>query len=277
VKTLYDLDLLGRDILFSHASSATPDDMRMIQEKNVSISCTPSTEIQMGLGAPLAFEGGLTGSTSLGCDSHSVVRGSMIEQMRVALLDGRWDRTQGYLNRGAYPRQEKPSVEDAFNLATVAGAKAIGKSEELGRLRVGYKADVLVWGGQSPSMVCAAKHNPLTAVVAHAGTSDIEYVIVGGVVRKREGNLVRLQVERLQKGTDDELSEKMEYVHDSVQESDTLGPALGRKLEWLDVARELEKSREGIEFRIKEAGIDTDRARDEVAALFGFNTSIVED
>ena len=159
------------------------------------------------------------------------------------------------LQDGHFPKYIEPTTLQVFNLATVKGAQAIGMGERVGRLEIGRQADVLVFGTQSPGMACAAEHDPLTAVVRHAETSDIEMVIVGGRVLKREGELVDVDV-----GESDLRGwEGWERVREIVGNT--------RKLGWKQVRQELKRSREEIQKRID--GVSIELAKEKVLEMWG--------
>ena len=110
--------------------------------------------------------------------------------MRLALQSHRGTVNEKLLSEGKNPaRIANATVEKAFNLGTILGAKAVGMEQEIGSLEVGKKADVLVWDMLSPGMVCAVEHDPVAAIVMHSCPRDIEMVIVDGEVRKEKGGL----------------------------------------------------------------------------------------
>ena len=79
------------------------------------------------------------------------------------------------------------SVVDAFLLATRQGGRALHR-DDIGVLKVGAKADIVCFNGESPNML--GWTNAVAAVVLHANIGDIEHVMVGGQFRKRNGALV---------------------------------------------------------------------------------------
>jgi cytosine/adenosine deaminase-related metal-dependent hydrolase len=81
-----------------------------------------------------------------------------------------------------------------LNLGTIARARAIGMEALIGSLEEGKLADVLVYDMLSPGMVGAAQVDAGAAVVMHSCARDVDMVIVDGIVRKEEGNLVVMTV-----------------------------------------------------------------------------------
>jgi hypothetical protein len=90
---------------------------------------------------------------------------------------------------------ESLGVEAAFNLATIKGADALRMSDEIGRIKEGFKADLVIFDALSPGMVGAAQHDPVAAVMLHSSPADIDTVIVDGIVRKRDGKLLPVSVD----------------------------------------------------------------------------------
>jgi cytosine/adenosine deaminase-related metal-dependent hydrolase len=280
-QTLADLGLLGPDVLISHATGATPHDTHLLRKARVWISSTPACEPQLGLGWPAgqsddagdADDDGCR-RVSLGCDSHSVARGAMLDAARLWLAVARGRRNQEAIERGRFPAAIQPRASEAFNMATVQGARAVGMAGELGRLKVGFKADVVVIGADSPGMVCARGADAVGAVVGHAGTRDIEAVIVDGVVRKEGGRLVACEVGGVEPSC---RSESLDS--DSLAEG--LGLAaieakVGRKaLSWPEVAEALELSRLEIKARMAAVGFDAGKARREFMAIFGMKEEVL--
>lgn len=79
------------------------------------------------------------------------------------------------------------SVTDAFLLATRQGGQALHRND-IGVIRVGAKADIVCFDGESPNMV--GWTNAVAAVLLHSNIGDIKHVLVDGQFRKRDGHLL---------------------------------------------------------------------------------------
>ena len=103
--------------------------------------------------------------------------------------------------------------------------------DDIGVLKVGAKADIVVYSGDSPNM--AGWTDPIAAIVLHANVSDIESVFVGGEERKKDGRLF------LKKGEWADFRDKFAEVARRIQGNNTERPARGEKFwgvgEWGDV------------------------------------------
>ena len=188
--------LLTPSVLFSHANNATTDDAALVKAKGAHVSSTPSTELQMGLGNPVCFDATLDWQShaSLGVDCHNNNAASMPTEMRVALAQSRGVYNESFISKGKIPEKINKTVQDAYNLGTVNGARAIGMGDSLGSLAEGKLADIVIFEGLSPSMVCGAQQDPVAAIVLNSSPADIAMTIVDGVVRKDNHKLCDVQL-----------------------------------------------------------------------------------
>ncbi|KAK1522392.1 amidohydrolase [Colletotrichum costaricense] len=242
LQILNNHNLLGSDILISHANFPKDGDAELVKKHNACISATPNTELQMGW-PPVALHPEFEANSSLGVDCHSCGSSFMPNQMRLGLQYARLERQENLRRQGKWSRHVGPSAEQAFNLATIGGAKAIGMEGEVGQIRVGAKADLVVFSTDSPAMLPAAEEDPIAAVILHSSERDVETVIVGGVIRKENGKLLPVSFTGQVEGSSD------------------LG-LHGKSITWKDVAVNLIQSRsrlnkkaEGIDMTVVEETI----------------------
>lgn len=267
-----DKGLLDERMLFSHATNLTSQDLELIEKRNVHIATTPSSELQMAHGTPVAFRDdlGVQHRCGLGVDCHSNNSGSIVQEMRVLLQSARgmsnavWSFScqaslvyrliylQRFTDQEKFPRKMYKTVLEAFNLGTIQGARAIRMEDQIGSIAVGKAADLTIFKSTSPAMVCGAQHDPVAAIVLHSSPADIDMVIVDGRVVKRSS--------RLEAITLDERGRKV----------------AGRdSLEWNDVAKELIERREGLQKKIEK--IDFTEANAATAARFRVDLSRIVD
>lgn len=111
----------------------------------------------------------------------------MIGQMRIWLQSTRLGLYQETLDRFKIPSNTPMTVRQAFLLGTRNGGLAL-KQPDLGVLRVGAKADVLVFSTDAIGLV--GWSDPVAAVVLHSNVADIEDIYVDGQLVKKGGKLV---------------------------------------------------------------------------------------
>ena len=237
ISKLASYNLLGPDIIFSHSNNGA--NSSLLRTHGGSISSTPDTELQMGLGLPVCFHPELYLHSSLGIDCHSNNSADILTQMRLALQTARGLYHKRFTDQKKAARKINATVQDAFNLGTVLGARAVGMEDQIGSLAVGKLADILVIDATSPAMVCAVEQDPVAALVQHASIRDIEMVIVDGQVRKEAGKLLPVTID--------------------AKAAESGAGLEGMEVSWKDVARNLLRSRERIEARIR--NIDFEECR----------------
>jgi len=122
---------LSSDIVFSHGSGLTDEELSIVRDHKIGLSTTLETELQMGMGHPVAFRAKEQGcAVSLGIDVVSNIRVDMFAQMRLLLQAQRqydFDK-MGRLN------QLKRKAADVLRIATMGGAEAINLQSEIGSI-----------------------------------------------------------------------------------------------------------------------------------------------
>jgi 5-methylthioadenosine/S-adenosylhomocysteine deaminase len=100
----------------------------------------------------------------------------MVELTRWALASGRIQENQ--VDQFWQPHH-------VFHMATLAGAEAMGLSNDLGSLEVGKKADLVMFDFRQPHLTPLS--NPIGSLVHAAQGRDVELVIVDGRVVVERG------------------------------------------------------------------------------------------
>ncbi|KAL4912822.1 hypothetical protein BDW62DRAFT_206133 [Aspergillus aurantiobrunneus] len=195
ITLLKDYSLLDSTTLFSHLNGIAPSDKDTLLAHGAHFSSTPETELQMGLGEPVAFtpDPELRSRASIGIDCHANNSADILTQLRLGMQHARGVENTAALAAAAYPRL-RIKLEEVFNLGTIQGARAIGMGDILGSVEVGKRADIVVFDAESPAMACAGEESPLAAVVLHANVGDLCTVIVDGVVRKERARVGDVRV-----------------------------------------------------------------------------------
>ncbi|KAL5356588.1 hypothetical protein BJX96DRAFT_186865 [Aspergillus floccosus] len=249
VAVLNNNGLLGPDVLLSHGNNITPEELRWVKTAGAHFSSTPLSELQMGHGHPICLEAGFLPFSSIGTDSNSICTSSIPTQASTALQATRARQMAENMRNGTWDGTIGPTVEDAFNLGTLLGARAIGLEDEIGSLEVGKKADIVIFQGQTPTMVPAGERHPIAGIILHSSVRDVQTVIVDGIVRKENGSLCLISV-----------------PDDTAENAGT--SACGREiLEWKDVAKLLRDSHSRLE-EVKSTLCDENAARNGLIRSF---------
>jgi 5-methylthioadenosine/S-adenosylhomocysteine deaminase len=189
VKQLDNLTLLGPDTTYIHCCYFSDEEWQLVADSKGKISIAPQVEMQMGHGWPPIMKARQYGlRPSLSIDVVTTVPGDMFSEMRCGFAAERW-RT----NDSVWESEERVpdtilTARDMLKMATLDGAHVAGLEDRTGSLTPGKQADVVVIDGTGAGM--APIIDPVAAVVLCADTSNVETVIIGGKVQKRDGKLV---------------------------------------------------------------------------------------
>jgi len=82
------------------------------------------------------------------------------------------------------------SMRDVLEWATIEGAKANGLEDKVGTLTPGKQADIVML--RTDRMNVTPLNDPVAAVVVGMDTSNVDTVIVGGHILKRNGRLLHV-------------------------------------------------------------------------------------
>lgn len=196
VSRLAEVGLLGPDLLLVHGGELSDREIELLVDAGASVSVTPETEVQMGMGTPVTgrvlARGGRVG---LGIDIVSDCSGDMFAQMRMGLQIERFRRNLELDAAGLAPRRVALSAREILRVATLGGAEAAGRSDRVGSLSPGKQADLILVRTDATGMMPV--NDPIAAVVLAAGPRDVDTVLVAGRVVKRAGRLVGVDLARL--------------------------------------------------------------------------------
>lgn len=113
-------------------------------------------------------------------------------------------------------RTDVATAADVFNAATLNGAKALGR-DDLGRIEVGAKADILIWDGDTIFM--SPLRDPVKNIVYSAQAEDLNTSIIDGVVRMKDRQVLGVDIKKLA----DDLQAAGERMWPAMQEHDWAG------------------------------------------------------
>jgi cytosine/adenosine deaminase-related metal-dependent hydrolase len=166
-----ELGMLGPDVLLSHATELTADEISICRETDTKIVHNPSAVMSMRGRCPVPelIDAGVT--VALGSDAASPDRSydmfrHMFQCMR---YHRRHFRDPSYMPAGK-----------VLEMATIDGARALGLESEIGSLEVGKKADVILVDMFKPHLF--PLNMPVHRIAYFANGNDVDTVIVDGQV-----------------------------------------------------------------------------------------------
>jgi 5-methylthioadenosine/S-adenosylhomocysteine deaminase len=211
INLLNGLGLLGPDTTYIHCCYFSDEEWQLVADSGGTVSIAPQVEVQMGHGWPpvmKSIEYGLRPSLSI--DVVTTVPGDMFTQMRCAFGCERVRMLAVAWEANVDAPANMLTARDMLQMATVNGAQVAGLEARTGSLTPGKQADVVVI--DATALNVAPLIDPYAAVTLCADVSNVDTVIVGGNVRKRDGRLVAdvAQARRLVEAARDHLAQQVE-------------------------------------------------------------------
>lgn len=178
---LHKLGMLGPHFTAAHAIWIDDDDMARLADAGASVAHNPGSNLKLGSGLAatrkLRDRGVNMGVGTDGCLSSD--NQNVFEAMRLAAFGSRV--------QSADPRQWLTAAE-AFEAATVGGARALGMERLIGQLAPGFKADLVFLDLTSIHYI--PLNQPLLHVVFCEDGTGVDRVMVGGRIRVDGGQVV---------------------------------------------------------------------------------------
>jgi len=212
IKEMHAHGLLGADQVHVHCNTLDEHDWTLLAGAGAKVSISPETELNMGMGRPAFAQCRQHGiKPTLSCDIVSLNSGDLFSQMRLGLAYQRFADNDPINQRGNMPSTLSFTARDALTWATINGAEACGLDAEVGSLRVGKQADVVVLGG-GDSFALRPRPDTFGSVVFQATARDVRDVLVAGRIVKRDGALVGVDVRQVLERAERSAEQVLERV-----------------------------------------------------------------
>jgi 5-methylthioadenosine/S-adenosylhomocysteine deaminase len=198
VARMQEWGLLGPDMHLSHCCGTTFDEFQMIRDAGATVTVSPMAEWWLGFGVPLMHMMHRAGlMPAVGADAVCSSSGDLFEEARAGLLAARAAATAELAAQGRaleFGSELGMTTYDALATITVRAAAACSMSTQIGTLEVGKLADIIVIRGRQP---VPEPDDVVPWVISTVHGSDVHTVIVDGVVVKRNGALVGIDVDEI--------------------------------------------------------------------------------
>lgn len=182
-----ELGWLGDDVWLAHGVHLADDAIERLAATGTAVAHCPTSNGRLGAG--MANVAGLLAAgapVGLGVDgAASNESGRMVDELHQAVLTAR-------LRGGPLAL----TVRQSLQMATLGGARCLGRDTDLGSLEVGKLADVVLW--RVDDLGGAGIADPVCTLVL--GSPGVERVIVDGADVVRSGRLVTADVTTLRDG-----------------------------------------------------------------------------
>ena len=189
--------VLGPHNVFNHCTRVPRETWQMFADAGVNITVNPRSDALFGFDDETfayqqAIDHGLT--PALGIDLDTAFGSDLFGEMHA--LFGQQRSAMRYRRfRGEEKVPTPISVEAVLKAATVNGARAAGLDSAIGTLTPGKQADIIMV--RTDGVAVFPVTNAIGTIVQAVERSDVDTVMVAGVIRKRAGKLVGVDVTRL--------------------------------------------------------------------------------
>ena len=198
--------LVGPDNTFNHCGALPERTWQIIHDAGVTVNVCPRSDAQYGLGEGIAayqhaLDHGIKPGFSV--DNETSYSSDMFAEMRVAMYMQR-ALAQNRRFAGGANVPAPVNVRDLLECATMNGAACAGLSGKIGSISPGKEADIVLI--RTDDINLYPSNNAIGTVVQAADRSNIDTVIIGGRIRKQNGKLVGLDMNRVKRLTDESRS-----------------------------------------------------------------------
>ena len=193
-QVLEEQGLLGPSINIVHGHALSDEQLKRFCELGMTFSATAESEMSQGHGHPLTGRLRDFGKApSLGVDLESVCGGEMFIQARIALgIQRSLDNFDYRQSHGTIPPTSTITTRQALSWITIEGARVLGQLDEIGTLKVGKKADLVMI--RTTDLNMQPVNDPVSTVVMQTSLANIENVMIAGEWKKKNGQLIGVEL-----------------------------------------------------------------------------------
>lgn len=197
-----DLGLLGPRFQAAHSIWLSDDEIDMLAETKTNVVHCPISNMYVRLGIakiPQMMDKGV--NITLGTDGGCVGSAhDMIELMKLTAL----------LHKVNPHGQTKITPLNIMEMATINGAKAIGKQHELGSIEPGKKADFFLIDFSRAHSIPV--HDVLASVVFYSHSSDVRTVVINGKIVMKDWTITTVDEAMALRETASEAAALLEKI-----------------------------------------------------------------
>jgi guanine deaminase len=187
VAHLEALGLLGPRFTAAHAVWLDADDMRRLGAHGASAAHNPASNMRLGNGVA-DMAGLLAHGVTVGIGTDAATCGDNLNMYGAMQFAALASRAQGP-DPAAWV-----TCPQVFAAATTGSARALG-FERIGRIALGYKADIVFLSLDAPTLI--PLNQPITQLVMAEDGTSVHSVMIGGSFVVRDRKLLTLDLARL--------------------------------------------------------------------------------
>lgn len=185
-RALYDAGVFEAKVLAAHGVWLSDEDVDIFAEAGASVAHCPVSNLKLGSGiarlADMKRHGMNVALGTDGCCSNNTH--DLFEEVKLAAL----------LQKGVSGDPTCVTAYESLKMATVGGAKAQGRENEIGRIAEGFDADMILIDADSP--ILRPVYDPISTTVYSATGRDVCLTMVQGRILYENGQFTTIDVEQ---------------------------------------------------------------------------------
>jgi 5-methylthioadenosine/S-adenosylhomocysteine deaminase len=188
---------MGPDVTYIHCTTFTEEAWKRVADTGGHVSIACPIEMEMGHGVPPiqeALDHGIRPSLSV--DVETQMPGDFFTQLRAVFT---LQRMLALARQRAGDANVPPllTVREVVEFGTIAGARANRLDRKVGTLTPGKEADIVLL--RTDAINVMPVNNAYGVIVLGMDTSNVDTVFIRGKLRKRQGQLVDIDMNRVRR------------------------------------------------------------------------------
>ncbi len=181
------IGLLDGHTIVAHGVKATQEDIDILKNTGAYLVTNPMSNMKLGSGiapVPLMLQAGV--KVSLGTDgaaSNNTL--NMFREMAA----------EAQIYKGIYEDSTVMPAQKVLKMATEDGAEALGMGDYIGKIKEGYKADLIILNLSNPEFM--PLNGVLSSLVYSSYGSEVETVIINGEVVMEDRRFVMIDEQQI--------------------------------------------------------------------------------
>jgi len=189
------LGWVGPDVWYAHGIHFNDEELKLLAETKTGVCHCPISNMKLSSGiARIPEMLAMDIPVGMGVDGSASNDGSnLLEELRVSYLLHRLNSSD-----------KAPSGYDLLKVATMGGARLLGREKEIGSLEVGKCADLFLLDSNRLELVGAC-YDPKSVLCTVGVKGPVDYTVVNGRVTVRGGRIVGVDEEALVREAEQEV------------------------------------------------------------------------
>lgn len=196
------LDWLGSDVWYAHGIHFNTEELKLLADTQTGVCHCPISNMKLSSGVARVPEMLALGvPVGLGVDGSASNDGSsLLEELRAS-----------YLLHRLHSHEKAPTGYETLKMASMGGARLLGRADEIGSLEPGKRADFFLVRENRLELTGACRDpGAMPATVGLRG--PVDYTVVNGRITVENGRLANVDEDALNRDAEREISRYLRNI-----------------------------------------------------------------